>query len=34
VRFLEPVPLSDDGRRQTAETARERIAHALGYADA
>jgi len=28
------VPLSDDGRRQTAETARERIAHALGYADA
>jgi len=34
VHFLEPVPLSDDGRRQTAETARARIAHALGYADA
>ena len=33
VRFLEPVPLSDDGRRQTAETARTRIAHALGYSD-
>lgn len=30
VHFLEPVPLSDDGRRQTAETARQRIAQALG----
>jgi 1-acyl-sn-glycerol-3-phosphate acyltransferase len=33
VHFLEPVPLSDDGRRQTAETARARIAHALGYVE-
>jgi 1-acyl-sn-glycerol-3-phosphate acyltransferase len=30
VQFLEPVPLSDDGRRQTAESARTRIAQALG----
>jgi 1-acyl-sn-glycerol-3-phosphate acyltransferase len=30
VHFLEPVPLSDDGRRQTAENARTRIAQALG----
>jgi 1-acyl-sn-glycerol-3-phosphate acyltransferase len=30
VHFLEPVPLSDDGRRQTAENARMRIAQALG----
>jgi 1-acyl-sn-glycerol-3-phosphate acyltransferase len=30
VHFLEPVPLSDDGRRQTAERARQRIAQALG----
>ena len=34
VHFLPPVPLSDDGRRQTAETARTAIAHALGCADA
>ena len=34
VHFLQPVPLSDDGRRQTAETARAAIAHALGCADA
>jgi 1-acyl-sn-glycerol-3-phosphate acyltransferase len=33
VHFLEPVPLSDDGRRQTAETARAAIAHALGMAE-
>jgi 1-acyl-sn-glycerol-3-phosphate acyltransferase len=30
VQFLEPVPLSGDGRRQTAEDARARIAAALG----
>ena len=30
VHFLEPVALSDDGRRQTAEAARQRIARALG----
>jgi 1-acyl-sn-glycerol-3-phosphate acyltransferase len=30
VSFLEPVALSDDGRRQTAEAARARIASALG----
>jgi len=30
VHFLEPVALSDDGRRQTAEAARQRIAQALG----
>jgi len=30
VHFLEPVALSDDGRRQTAEAARLRIAEALG----
>jgi len=30
VHFLEPVALSDDGRRQTAESARQRIARALG----
>jgi 1-acyl-sn-glycerol-3-phosphate acyltransferase len=34
VHFLAPVPLNDDGRRQTAEAARSAIAHALGYADA
>jgi 1-acyl-sn-glycerol-3-phosphate acyltransferase len=34
VHFLQPVPLSDDGRRQTAETARAAIADALGCADA
>ena len=34
VHFLAPVPLSDDGRRQTAETARTAIARALGCADA
>jgi 1-acyl-sn-glycerol-3-phosphate acyltransferase len=33
VHFLDPVPLSDDGRRQTAEAARSAIAHALGVAD-
>jgi len=30
VHFLEPVACSEDGRRQTAEAARERIAQALG----
>jgi len=30
VHFLEPVASSEDGRRQTAVAARERIAHALG----
>jgi 1-acyl-sn-glycerol-3-phosphate acyltransferase len=30
VYFLEPVPLSEEGRRQTAEAARQRIAEALG----
>lgn len=30
VRFLEPIPISDDGRRQTAEAARAAIALALG----
>jgi 1-acyl-sn-glycerol-3-phosphate acyltransferase len=30
VHFLDPVALSDDGRRQTAEAARTRIAQALG----
>lgn len=30
VHFLEPLPLHEDGRRQTAETARQRIAQALG----
>jgi 1-acyl-sn-glycerol-3-phosphate acyltransferase len=30
VHFLEPVASSDDGRRQTAVAARERIAQALG----
>jgi 1-acyl-sn-glycerol-3-phosphate acyltransferase len=30
VHFLEPVHLSDDGRRQTAEAARQRIGQALG----
>jgi len=34
VHFLEPVVAGDDGRRQTAETARSRIAQALGFADA
>ena len=34
VHFLEPVPLSDDGRRQTAETARAAIARALRMAEA
>ena len=34
VQFLEPVPLSEDGRRQTAEAARARIAQALGCAQA
>jgi 1-acyl-sn-glycerol-3-phosphate acyltransferase len=32
VHFLQPVPVSDDGRRRMAETARTRIARALGYA--
>ena len=32
--FLEPVALSDDGRRQTAEAARASIVRALGFADA
>ena len=31
--FLAAVPLSDDGRRQTAAAARSAIAHALGYPD-
>ena len=31
VHFLEPVVLTDEGRRQIAETARSRIAAALGY---
>jgi len=34
VHFLEPIALSEDGRRQTAETARLCIAQALGVADA
>src|SRR5579859_3625705 len=34
VHFLEPVSLSEDGRRQTAEAARARIAQALGVSDA
>ena len=34
VHFLEPVAAGDDGRRQTAETARTRIAQALGFVDA
>ena len=34
VYFLAPVPLSDDGRRQTAAAARAAIARALGVADA
>ena len=29
VYFLEPVPLSEEGRRHTAEAARQRIAAAL-----
>ncbi|MHB8678519.1 MAG: lysophospholipid acyltransferase family protein [Rudaea sp.] len=33
VRFLDPVPLRADGRRQTAEAVRAAIARALGYAD-
>jgi 1-acyl-sn-glycerol-3-phosphate acyltransferase len=33
VHFLEPVALSDDGRRQTADAARVRIAQALGVAE-
>lgn len=33
VHFLEPVALSDDGRRQTAEAARTRIARALGVTE-
>ena len=33
VHFLEPVPLSDDGRRQTAESARAAIARALGMSE-
>jgi len=33
VNFLEPVALSGDGRRQTAEAARARIAQALGCAE-
>ena len=33
VHFLDAVPLSDDGRRQTAAAARSAIAHALGYPD-
>ncbi len=31
VHFLEPISLGDEGRRQVAETARTRIAAALGY---
>jgi 1-acyl-sn-glycerol-3-phosphate acyltransferase len=34
VHFLEPVALQEDGRRQIAETARARIAAALGFSDA
>lgn len=34
VRFLEPVALSADGRRHTAEAARSAIAHALDYGEA
>jgi len=34
VRFLDPIPLSDEGRRQTAESARAAIALALGHDDA
>ena len=33
VHFLEPVPLDGEGRRQVAETARARIANALGIAE-
>jgi len=32
VRFLEPVAIADQGRRRMADTARARIAEALGYA--
>ena len=31
VHFLDPIPLSDEGRRQTAESARAAIAQALGH---
>jgi 1-acyl-sn-glycerol-3-phosphate acyltransferase len=34
VRFLDPIPLSDEGRRQIAESARAAIAQALGHDDA
>jgi 1-acyl-sn-glycerol-3-phosphate acyltransferase len=34
VRFLDPIPLSEEGRRQTAESARAAIAQALGHDDA
>jgi len=34
VRFLDPIPLREEGRRQTAEAARAAIAQALGHGDA